>query len=71
MTPLQKVASWVAIVVGVVMVVASIGVWIVVSNTLASQRITVSEDTSCAAGDDVNGPISAYCQASVIDRHTP
>ena len=40
------------------------------SSTLADQKITVSDDASCAAGDDVNGPISAYCQADIIDHHT-
>ena len=67
---MRKAASLTSIIVGVVMVVAGIVVWIVVSNTLASQKIIVSDDASCAAGDDVNGPISAYCQASVIDKHT-
>ncbi|HEY5882061.1 MAG TPA: hypothetical protein VIU11_24340 [Nakamurella sp.] len=67
---MQKVASWVAIVVGIVMVIAGIATWVVISNTLASQRITVAADADCAAGDDVNGPISAFCQAAVIDKHT-
>ncbi|WP_241005204.1 aromatic ring-opening dioxygenase LigA [Nocardioides sp. zg-1228] len=59
-----------SIVVGVVMAIAGVVVWIVVSTTLADQRITVSDDASCAAGDGVNGPLSAYCQADVIDKHT-
>jgi hypothetical protein len=42
---------------------------IVVSNTLADQKITVSDDASCLAGDEVNGPFSAYCEAMVIDKH--
>jgi ABC-type sugar transport system permease subunit len=67
---MRKAASLTSIIVGLLMVVAGVVVWIVVSNTLASQKITVSDDASCAAGDDVNGPISAYCQASVIDKHT-
>ena len=67
---MRKAASLVAIVVGIIMVVAGIATWVVISNTLASQRITVSADADCAAGDDVNGPISAFCQASVIDKHT-
>lgn len=67
---MRHAAALVSIIVGIVMVVAGIGTWIVISNTLAAQRITVSDDASCAAGDDVNGPISAYCQASVIDKHT-
>ena len=41
----------------------------VVSNTLADQKITVSPDASCLAGDEVNGPFSAYCEATVIDKH--
>ena len=43
---------------------------VVVSNTLSDQKITVADDANCAAGDDVNGPFSAYCQADIIDQHT-
>ncbi|MBC2931446.1 aromatic ring-opening dioxygenase LigA [Nocardioides sp. zg-1228] len=67
---MRKVAALTSIVVGVVMAIAGVVVWIVVSTTLADQRITVSDDASCAAGDGVNGPLSAYCQADVIDKHT-
>jgi hypothetical protein len=67
---MRKTAAITAIVVGVVMAVAGVITWVVVSTTLADQRITVSDDASCAAGDDVNGPISAYCQADIIDQHT-
>jgi hypothetical protein len=56
--------------VGIVMAIAGVVTWVVVMNTLSDQRITVSEDASCLAGDEVNGPFSAYCQASVIDKHT-
>jgi hypothetical protein len=67
---MRKVAALTAIVVGVIMAIAGVVTWVVVSNTLADQRITVSDDADCAAGDDVNGPISAYCQADIIDQHT-
>jgi len=67
---MRKVAAITAIVVGVVMAIAGVVTWIVISNTLADQKITVADDASCAAGDDVNGPISAYCQADIIDHHT-
>jgi len=66
---MRKIAALTSIIVGVLMVVAGVVVWIVVSTTLADQKITVSDDASCAAGDDVNGPISAYCQADIIDHH--
>src|SRR5690349_4573008 len=68
-TVMRKVASLTAIIVGIIMVVAGVVTWIIVSTTLADQKITVSDDASCAAGDDVNGPISAYCQADIIDHH--
>jgi hypothetical protein len=55
--------------VGLLLVVAGVATWVVVSNTLADQKITVSDDASCLAGDEVNGPLSAYCEAKVIDQH--
>lgn len=67
---MRKVAALTSIIVGIVMAVAGVVTWIIVSTTLADQRITVSDDASCAAGDGVNGPISAYCQADIIDQHT-
>ena len=67
---MRKTASLVAIVVGIVMAVAGIATWVVVSNTLSEQKIVVSDDANCLAGDEVDGPFSAYCQADVIDKHT-
>jgi hypothetical protein len=67
---MRTVASITAIVVGILMVVAGVATWVVVSTTLADQNITVAEDADCLAGNGVNGPFSAYCQADVIDKHT-
>ena len=67
---MRKTASITSIIVGIIMAIAGVVTWIVVSTTLADQKITVSDDASCAAGDNVNGPLSAYCQAKVIDKHT-
>lgn len=67
---MRKVASITSIVVGIIFVVAGVVTWIVVSTTLSDQKITVSDDANCAAGDKVNGPIAAYCQADIIDQHT-
>jgi ABC-type sugar transport system permease subunit len=67
---MQKIAAVTAIVVGIIMAIAGVVTWVVVSNTLEEQKITVSDDANCAAGDDVNGPISAYCQADIINDHT-
>jgi ABC-type sugar transport system permease subunit len=67
---MRTIASLTAIVVGIIMAIAGVVTWVVISNTLADQRITVADDAKCAAGDDVNGPISAYCQANIINHHT-
>jgi ABC-type sugar transport system permease subunit len=67
---MRTVAAITAIVVGIIMGIAGVITWVVISNTLSDQKITVSEDANCAAGDDVNGPISAFCQADIIDQHT-
>lgn len=66
---MRKASAIASIVIGALLIVAGIGTWVLVSNTLGDQNITVSEDASCLAGDEVNGPFSAYCQAKVIDKH--
>ena len=67
---MRTLASVTTIVVGIIMAIAGVVTWVVISTTLADQKITVSDDANCAAGDDVNGPISAFCQADIIDHHT-
>ena len=66
---MRRTASTLSIVIGSLLIIGGVATWIVVSNTLADQKITVSDDASCLAGDEVNGPFSAYCQATVIDKH--
>lgn len=66
---MRKAAFIASIVIGAMLIVGGIGTWILVSNTLAQQNIVVSDDASCLAGDDVDGPFSAYCQAKVIEKH--
>jgi hypothetical protein len=55
-------------VVGALMMVAGSTTYIMVSNTLAEERIVVSDD-GCLGGSAVNGPFSAYCEAMVIQDH--
>jgi hypothetical protein len=54
---------------GVILSVAGVITWIVVTNQLSDEKITVSEDADRFAGDDVDGPFTAYEQARVINRH--
>jgi len=65
----RKTAYIASIVVGVLLIVGGVGTWILVSTTLDDQNITVADDASCLAGDEVNGPFSAYCEAMIIEEH--
>jgi hypothetical protein len=58
-----------AIVVGAIAVVIGIAVYVLVHNELADQKITVSEDAPFLAGDEVDGPFSAYAEAMAINEH--
>ncbi len=65
----RKYASNGAIVLGALMLVASIGTWTLVSSTLAEQEITTPSD-ACLPDRQVRGPFTAYCQADIIEKHT-
>src|SRR6478752_4546136 len=67
---MRKTASIVGVIFGLIFVVAGVVTWIVITSTLSDQKITVSDDADCRAGATVAGPVSAYCQTSVIDKHT-
>ena len=66
---MRRAASTASMVAGVLLALAGVVTWLVVSNTLAAENITVSDDASCLAGNDVNGPFSAYCEAEIINEH--
>ena len=55
--------------IGALMIIAGGVTWFMVQGQLADARITVAEDADMLAGDEVNGPFSAYAQAQVIDKH--
>lgn len=67
---MRRAAYITSVVLGIILILGGITTWVVVSNTLGEQNITVADDASCLAGDDVNGPLSAYCQADIIEQHT-
>lgn len=66
---MRRTAAVASIIVGVLLIVGGIGTYWLVSDTLADENITVSDDASCLAGDEVNGPFSAYCEAQIINEH--
>ncbi|MET1133087.1 MAG: aromatic ring-opening dioxygenase LigA [Aeromicrobium sp.] len=58
-----------SIIAGIVLIVAGAATWWLVTDQLDAQNITVSEDAEWFGGDQVNGPLTAYSQAQVIDKH--
>ena len=71
-TPASKFARIVAIftlIAGAVMMIAGTGTWITVQSSLADERITVSDDSPRFAGDAVDGPLTAYQEAQMIEQH--
>jgi hypothetical protein len=69
MTSAPKWIALLLIIAGAVVVVAGVVTWVTVSASLSEERITVPDDATCAAGDQVNGPISAYCMTEIIQHH--
>lgn len=65
----SKTLGTIVAVIGVLMIVAGGVTWFMVQQELSDARIVVAEDADMLAGDDVNGPLSAYAQAEIIDQH--
>jgi hypothetical protein len=68
-TGTTKVLALIIAIVGAVMIVAGGVTYYVVHDQLADEKITVSDDADFLAGDEVDGPFSAYAQAEVIQKH--
>jgi hypothetical protein len=64
----RTIAAIGSIALGVLLIIGSIGTWVLVSSTLAEQNITTPDD-ACLPGREVAGPFTAYCQAEIIQKH--
>lgn len=68
-----KGAGVFVIVAAIIMVVAGVAVWILVATQLSAEKITVSDDSTFMggvfAGQQVQGPFTAYAQADIINHH--
>ena len=69
MSKTPKVVSILLYVAGAIMIIAGAGTWYTVSDSLAAENITVTDDASCQSGQAVNGPLEAYCMADIIAVH--
>lgn len=65
-----KIAGFIAMIAGVLMIIAGGVTWGMVSSQLAAEKITVAEDAAAFAGKTVNGPLDAFYQADIIRTHT-
>jgi hypothetical protein len=66
--PLRLLAILV-IVGGVILSLAGAITWVVVTNQLSDEKITVAEDADNFAGDKVDGPLTAFAEADIINEH--
>jgi hypothetical protein len=64
-----KILSWIVLAAGVILIVAGAVTWFIVKDQLADEKITVSSDADYFAGDKVDGPLTAYSQADIINHH--
>lgn len=69
-SPSVSAVGLASLVVGLIMIIAGGSTWGLVSQQLANERITVSQDAPFLAGKaNVNDPFSAFAQAMAIDKH--
>ena len=64
-----KFAGILAMIGGIIMVIAGIGTYAMVSSQLSAENITVPDDSPMLPGAHVSGPFSAYAQAEIIKVH--
>ncbi len=68
-TTTARLAGLVAIVAGLLLVVAGGTTWGMVRSQLVAEKITVAEDAAASGGQPVAGPLTAYVQADIINHH--
>ncbi len=54
---------------GIILAIGGIVTWFVIQGQLANEQITVSEDAAMFGGSAVDGPLTAYAQAGIINEH--
>jgi len=64
-----RVLAVLVIVAGLILAAGGVATWIVVQTQLADEQITVSDDADNFAGQPVDGPLTAYAEANVIEKH--
>jgi hypothetical protein len=65
----SRTMGTIVMILGLIFVIAGGATYVMVSQELSNARVTVADDASFLAGDEVDGPFSAYSQAQIIDKH--
>ena len=69
MSRVPRILAIIMIVAGGVMIVAGSTTYYLVHRELADEKIVVSDDAENFAGEPVEGPFTAYSEATVIKKH--
>lgn len=65
----QKVAAWIMVVVGALMMLGGVVAWFAVSSNLRVEEMTVPGDAASNAGKTVAGPMTAWSMQEIIHKH--
>lgn len=64
-----KAVGILGIIGGVLLILVGIIAWIGVTTQLTAENITIPDDAAAFQGQQVTGPVTAYIQADVINKH--
>jgi len=66
---LIRLLGTLVMVAGLILSASGAATWAFVQDSLADEKITVAEDAAHFGGQLVNGPLTAYYQADIIEHH--
>lgn len=66
---LVKVVGILGILGGLALIIVGIVVWVMVSSQLRAENITIPDDAMAFQGQTVQGPLTAFVQADIIQYH--
>src|SRR3954452_4253007 len=66
---LVKAVGVLGIIGGILLILVGIIAWIGVTNQLTAENITIPDDAAAFQGQQVTGPLTAFAQADVINKH--
>jgi hypothetical protein len=66
---LVRLLGTLVIVAGMVLGLSGAATWAMVQTSLAGENITVAEDAARFGGEPVDGPLTAYYEADIIEHH--